>query len=1334
MKIKRNSKGIRISSFSYWLNIRILTMILFTAAGLRTYGQITLSSPNTTGVYKAPFSITLSNGFSANGANGVFMAGIEQSYLSQGSPANFTSTWVPRAAITTTSSLKAQENNSNNVNITTTFMDGLSRVVQQVDKNQTINNTDFVLPYEYDDLSRQTKQYLPYAYSGTGAYHVNALATEQSSFYNSGSTINPQSNNPSSKTILDNSPLERTLEQGSPGDSWQLTGSTAPNSGHTFKFDYTGNNITAITDINNTRIAVAYGVAIDVNGVSGLTVYGTNGYYDANDLYVKVIKDENWVVADGRNGTQEIYTDKNGNVVLKRSFVKNQAGTIDILSSYFVYDDFGNLCYVLPPASSPDVLSASNGVNISSTILNTVCYQYQYDERQRQVAKRTPGKDWEYFVYNTLNQLVASQDGNQRTRNEWAVKKYDGLGRTIITGVWNNNNTAIIQRDLQAVLNQQTKLYETKIATGTGYSSTAWPQNINSFYTINYFDDYNIPGVPAGYGYQSYAGNPDGYSNQSQGLPTISKTWPLSNSTVNLWNFSYYDKKGKLIQLQSTNHLSGKDIYNTEYSFTGQITKSAHQHSTSTGSVTIVNRFVYDHHGRELQHYEQLGNDPEVLMSQLVYNDLGQIVDKKLHQKNGNSKFIQSIDYRYNIHGTLLSVNDPSLTANSATNPDDANTSDADKFGMILKYDQAEQPQFNKNIGSLQWAVAAPTGISMAAPIFKYDYTYDKLNRLIKAASSTGSTKDENFSEYLSYDKMGNILSLNRWAKLAAGKTLIDNLSYLYTSGNQVNQIDDASNNNTYGFKDNGGGSISKQANEYTYDLNGNLTKDLNKGITSITYNSLDLPEKVAWSDGKTLVYGYDGKGNKLNKVYTVGSNVYTTDYIDEMQYEQGQIAFLTTDEGIARKNTAGNNYIYQYFLKDQVGNTHAVIQPVYPAETLADLVQVTNYYPFGLDYKSDDPATLFGYVSGPKNKYLFNGKELQDGTEMYDFGARNYDPTVGRWNAPDAASQFLNESPYAALKNNPIIVTDPDGNWAGLDDAVALIGGGLVNVVSNAIQGNIHSFGSAFSYFGIGALAGEASLYGGPMAGGAVMGLGNSVVTQGFSNGWGHIDGGKAVLSSVLGAGTSMAGAELADAIAPFASNLTSSIASPVLKGALTQAATGAATGFTLTTAGSLIQGRNLWDAVGDGVGGAVDGGASGFIGGGASGIRYAKVNELGLWSGRSTAAPLPPALSAQGVISTSIRYLKQLNEHTINGKDLKSNSYLNSTTEAQNVVDAAHNGSAKILHINPGQNRVYVEYKGITGIYNNNGVLTPTNKFLIKGIKSSSVVPIHQGTTTYK
>ena len=73
-----------------------------------------------------------------------------------------------------------------------------------------------------------------------------------------------------------------------------------------------------------------------------------------------------------------------------------------MLSSYYVYDDLGNLCFVLPPAAGPDVISSAQ----TQATIDYRCYQYRYDERNRLVQKKVPSKGWEYIIYNKLDQPV----------------------------------------------------------------------------------------------------------------------------------------------------------------------------------------------------------------------------------------------------------------------------------------------------------------------------------------------------------------------------------------------------------------------------------------------------------------------------------------------------------------------------------------------------------------------------------------------------------------------------------------------------------------------------------------------------------------------------------------------------------------------------------------------------------------------------------------------------------------------------------------------------------------------------------------------------------------
>jgi RHS repeat-associated protein len=85
--------------------------------------------------------------------------------------------------------------------------------------------------------------------------------------------------------------------------------------------------------------------------------------------------------------------------------------------------------------------------------------------------------------------------------------------------------------------------------------------------------------------------------------------------------------------------------------------------------------------------------------------------------------------------------------------------------------------------------------------------------------------------------------------------------------------------------------------------------------------------------------------------------------------------------------------------------------------------LQRNNYYPFGAGIKSLET------IVSPKNEYLYNGKELQEETGLYDYGARFYDPVIARWTSVDPlAEDFHHVTPYNYGMNNPILMIDPDG------------------------------------------------------------------------------------------------------------------------------------------------------------------------------------------------------------------------------------------------------------------------------------------------------------------
>ncbi len=270
----------------------------------------------------------------------------------------------------------------------------------------------------------------------------------------------------------------------------------------------------------------------------------------------------------------------------------------------------------------------------------------------------------------------------------------------------------------------------------------------------------------------------------------------------------------------------------------------------------------------------------------------------------------------------------------------------------------------------------------------------------------------------LSYDLNGNIKSLNRLHPDYHNINPIDALSYTY-EGNKLLNVQDTSDFNDSKIVNDfqQGGSSGLTAEHYEYDDNGNVISDLNKKITEVEYNFLNLPQKVALKEeANDITYLYDAAGNKLKVTNPDGS---TTDYIAGIHYE------LRKEGGVLREysffqHSEGKYDLdkkeYFYNLTDHLGNVRQVLNKD------GEVQQSTDYYPFGL------VAHQNGGTVG-NNKYLYNNKELQDNTGWYDYGARMYDAQIGRWHVVDPlAEKDYSMSPYNYVANNPITNFDPDG------------------------------------------------------------------------------------------------------------------------------------------------------------------------------------------------------------------------------------------------------------------------------------------------------------------
>lgn len=926
------------------------------------------------------------------------------------------------------------------------YYDGLGRAKQIINVKASPAQKDVVSHMEYDLYGRLTKSYLPIPQAGTqnGAIYDNPLANAtQPDIYGTEKIY--------AEKVIENAPLDRIKQSVNAGNAW---------ANKPIAYNYSMN-------ISNTEVK-KYGVVTTWMESRTNASLSLTGYYPVGTLIKTSVTDED-------ENTVTEYKNGEGKTVL----IRQNDGTQNV-DTYYVYDEYGQLVYVIPP-------QAAISATIDATQLNALCYQYRYDEFGRLVEKKVPGKGWQYFVYDKQDRLVLSQDAmlgstnNNFKQKGWLFTKYDRLGRVVYSGFFANTATRLA---MQTALNNMTANpgnNEERSSTAftlngvdVHYSKNAFPTGSMTLLSINYYDTY--PPLPTGVTMPSYVFSPDQVvmSQDAQNSVISTRSLPTASYVKNIeddnWtkDFIWYDMKGRVIGTHSVNHLGGYTKVESKLDFLGYPlnTNTFHVRKQGEVGVKIKERFVSDPQHRLLQHFHQINDRPEELLTENSYNELSQLKNKKV----GNN--LQSIDYDYNIRGWLTDVNKDQMEV-------------ADLGGKLfsykVKYNQKQgidnpdlstfpnknvKARYNGNIAEVDWRAVETPGVNPSLTPKRYGYAYDKLNRLTAGyyQNPYNPNSKEN-TEVLDYDLNGNISKLHRTSVAPDGSntaTLIDKLRYQYTGNQATNIFDDAKNRTGY----------EGIGMEIHYDLNGNMTDMEDKGITSIKYNFWNLSNYLHLNrdniEDIVINTKYNANGTKVRKENTTtvtgfaGSDITktTTDYLDGFQYSKVEtsqsgggggpietfsaramqpetfsidqklfpiieaktpdLQFFPTTEGFY--DYINDQYIYQY--KDHLGN--ARISFTRNSAGALEITDANDYYPFGMNHLKTGNA-YFG--KGSYKNYKYNGQELQE-TGMYDYGARLYMADIGRFGALDPLTEQTDQ-PYAYAGNNPVGFIDYMGMLA---------------------------------------------------------------------------------------------------------------------------------------------------------------------------------------------------------------------------------------------------------------------------------------------------------------
>ena len=666
---------------------------------------------------------------------------------------------------------------------------------------------------------------------------------------------------------------------------------------------------------------------------------------------------------DGRSIT--VYSNMYGNTVLERRDDGND--------TYYVYDRYGRLAYVLPPMCQ----------QCSTSELPKYWYKYTYDDRGRCTEKQLPGCEPVKYWYDEASRIQSEQDGHLRSQSLYRNYCYDAIGRMVLQTV-NSTRGEATESNARAV---EVKNY---------YDDYACKQDFASLFSVwadSIFSRQPLQAVAKG---------------------KLTASLSTTSDGKKFFEMYHYDERGRVAYKLSAYGDSWLKAVHTSYNFVGDVVsclESVYKH-IEYPKYLLARRVIRNtyHPGTRLlanttvTHTDKNGNTSTQAVSNPAYDVFGNVT------ANDRPGTAADMSYTYDtLHGWLKGISSPC------------------GFSEQLQRETAANAQFSGNIGSMQWRNTSN------GELHHYDYTYDALGRLTVALySSSGNGTSGRYNESVTYNANGSITSLQRNGMRNNGTFgAIDDLTVTYDGNRLLKVTDNAEALNYNGALDFDDGDDADC--EYQYDSNGALTYDGNRGITSISYDYGHHPSSIISSTKRKGIYNiYTPDGRKLSSQHVAyvpngnGGNrrISSMDlYVDGLILRGGKPLMWQFDGGYVDLDDNGSPTGWNYYVTDHLGSTRMVVSSDNTAR------ETISYYPFGSEMTMQDPVLMTGDFQHP---YRFTGKELDrlNGLNMYDFGARWFDVAgVPMWTSVDPlAEKNPSITPYHFCHDNPVNRVDPDG------------------------------------------------------------------------------------------------------------------------------------------------------------------------------------------------------------------------------------------------------------------------------------------------------------------
>ncbi len=630
----------------------------------------------------------------------------------------------------------------------------------------------------------------------------------------------------------------------------------------------------------------------------------------------------------------------------------------------YYYDQAGNLSQTVPPQGIDRLKLTDSDNNFINNLrkeqaeneLDTISAlkvapahqmktQYRYNSLNQLVWQKTPDGGETTFAYDPLGRIVASQNANQKTGSQFSYTRYDGLGRITEAGQFTKKAALTLQ------INNEGRL---EFANGTLVPVDAVDKTINYPYNITDASEqvtrtiYDSPVKDTQSWFTAY-GSDNSHKRVTAVLyfDTYTAASPVSGYANGI--FYDYDVHGNVKELvhNINNNKSLKDMGMTtkkvvyDYDLiSGNVNRVTYQ--PSIPKEQFIHRYEYDADNRIQQVYTSKDNVIWEKEANYLYYDHGPLARVEIGDKK-----VQGLDYIYTLQGWLKGVNSEKVGSAYDAGKDGLSVAQ-DAFGFALNYYKGDYQSragtkdntifsfskaqaleldtnnlYNGNIKEMvtSWIDHNQNSIPTQ---FNY-YKYDQLNRIkdmtSKSITASGSISDGYWSNY-SYDRNGNLYSLNAAAPLNGVITPMDKLTYHYNTGNnQLKQVNDAIAAGTFtnGTANDTSLDIDNQTNEenYEYDTIGQLTRDKQEGL-HIDWRVDGKVKSVTKDNGTVISFEYDGLGNRIAKTVTAGTKTTTTYYERDAQ---GNV--LSTYEMIKQ----GNQITYYLVEQDIYGSSRLGVE-----------------------------------------------------------------------------------------------------------------------------------------------------------------------------------------------------------------------------------------------------------------------------------------------------------------------------------------------------------------------------------------------------------------------